>query len=252
MNILKKIFSIITALLILLSCTCVFASPSSADFPLKKGSEGDLVVLIQQRLYELGYLSFRATGRYGDMTHTGVFKFQQNNGLPADGICGENTYNAMFKDNAKRNAGNKNIKRVFGPLKNAALNTGVLADWSESISSVFTVGMTVKVTDFNTGKTFNVKRTGGVNHANVEIADSASVSTYKTVFGGANTWERRAVLVEINGTQYAASLAGYSTLGISSSGVSGTVDMYFWGSYGDFVNLKDVEHGTACKTASGQ
>lgn len=249
----KKIICIVIAIMILLSCATVLAADEDEkQFPLTSGSTGPLVIQVQQRLKELGYISYRATGKYGDMTYKGVLKFQQLNDLPADGMCGKNTYDKMFDENAVRNSGNDKVPRIFGPLKNAALNPGILADFHETIDNIFKTGDTVTVTDYNTGKTFRMKRTGGANHADVKTIDSSSFATYKTIFNGANTWERRAVLVEIGGQQYAASIIGMPTRSISGSTMDGTVDMYFWGSTADFVNLKDVEHATACKAANGQ
>lgn len=249
----KKTISIILVVLILFTLsTASAATRKKSEFPLSKGSSGPLVMQIQQRLFELGYVSFRSTGRYGDMTYEGVRLFQQKNSLSADGICGKDTYDKLFTENAIRNSGNDNIPRIFGPFKNVVVKSGILADWTTTIDDIFKVGDSVKVTDYNTGKTLIMRRTGGINHADVQTVSVDSFYTYKTIFGGANTWERRSVIVEINGTDYAASIIGDPTGSTSSSTMQGTVDMYFLGSRADFVNLKDVEHSAAIITANGQ
>ncbi len=249
----KKALSIIIVLIIILaSVTAYAANEKDKDFPLSKGSSGPLVIQVQQRLYELGYVSFRATGRYGDMTHEGIRLFQQRNGLSADGMCGKNTYDKLFTEDALRNSGNDNVPRVFGPFKNAVVEPGILADWSITINEIFKVGDTVTVTDYNTGKTFIVRRAGGLNHADVETVSATAFSTYKQIFGGGNTWERRPVIVEIDGTRYAASMIGDPTGSLSGSTMQGTVDMYFLGSTADFAAVKDVEHSAACLKANGQ
>ncbi len=54
------------------------------------------VLLVQQRLSELGYLNENYNGYYGKDTEKAVRAFQQDNGLQADGLCGQATWNALF------------------------------------------------------------------------------------------------------------------------------------------------------------
>ena len=64
MFILKKIICIVIAIMILLSCATVLAADEDEkQFPLTSGSTGPLVIQVQQRLKELGYISYRATGK---------------------------------------------------------------------------------------------------------------------------------------------------------------------------------------------
>lgn len=62
----------------------------------KKGSSGDVVKKIKDRLVELGYLSKSTHSTFGDDTYTAVKKFQKDNGLTSDGIVGEQTMSALF------------------------------------------------------------------------------------------------------------------------------------------------------------
>ena len=63
---------------------------------LRKGDEGPDVVTMQQALAELGYLTGAADGNFGTGTQTAVKKFQQDNGLDADGIAGKMTQEALY------------------------------------------------------------------------------------------------------------------------------------------------------------
>ena len=54
------------------------------------------VLLVQQRLSELGYLNENYNGYYGKDTESAVRAFQQANGLQADGLCGQATWDALF------------------------------------------------------------------------------------------------------------------------------------------------------------
>ena len=62
---------------------------------LKKGDKGEAVVLLQQKLIALGYLTGTADGAYGDATVAAVKAFQSANGLKADGQAGQKTLDAL-------------------------------------------------------------------------------------------------------------------------------------------------------------
>lgn len=66
------------------------------ELPLEKGATGQSVVMVQQRLIDLGYLHFRPTGSYGDMTKSAVASFQARNGISSTGIFGENTFSKLY------------------------------------------------------------------------------------------------------------------------------------------------------------
>ena len=80
------------------------------DGSLKKGSKGDAVKKVQQRLKELGYYSSSCDGDYGDRTVTAVKEFQKKNGLTADGVCGESTLKKLNSDNAVTAKGNTTVE----------------------------------------------------------------------------------------------------------------------------------------------
>lgn len=54
----------------------------------RKGTKGAGVVLIQKKLNELGYNCGKPDGKYGNDTAKAVMKFQEDNGIKADGIYG--------------------------------------------------------------------------------------------------------------------------------------------------------------------
>ena len=70
------------------------------DGTLKKGSKGDAVKQVQQRLKELGFYSSSCDGDYGDRTVTAVKAFQKKNGLTQDGQVSEATLKKLNSDNA--------------------------------------------------------------------------------------------------------------------------------------------------------
>ena len=69
---------------------------------LRQGSNGGEVKELQRRLKEWGYYNGVVDGIYGKGTVEAVKKFQQKNGLKADGIAGIETYRALgMNDSAK-------------------------------------------------------------------------------------------------------------------------------------------------------
>lgn len=62
---------------------------------LRKGSSGEDVRRLQERLNELGYDCGAVDGKFGDNTRRAVIAFQGAHGLKADGIVGSQTWAAL-------------------------------------------------------------------------------------------------------------------------------------------------------------
>ena len=74
-------------------------SQLSLDRTLKKGMDGDDVYAVQERLYELGYLTVKPDGIFGNYTEAAVNAFQKNNGLSyQDGMVGSWTIGKLNGD----------------------------------------------------------------------------------------------------------------------------------------------------------
>lgn len=73
---------------------------AAAYVTLKKGSRGDDVLALQQRLKELGYLKGNADGDFGNGTEKAVKAFQKRAGLKQDGVAGEAVQKALFAPDA--------------------------------------------------------------------------------------------------------------------------------------------------------
>lgn len=58
---------------------------------LAKGSRGDVVKLVQERLNSVGF-HLDCDGIFGNKTYNAVMVFQKNRGLQVDGIVGKNTW----------------------------------------------------------------------------------------------------------------------------------------------------------------
>ncbi len=80
-------------------------------------------------------------------------------------------------------------------------------DWWGEAQYLYPIGSVAEIEDIYTGKTFKMKRTFGTNHADVEALTSNDTEVIKSIWGGFS-WERRPIIVKINGRRIAASMAG--------------------------------------------
>ena len=80
-------------------------SPEAKHYAAQKGDEGDDIIRIQTRLYELGYLATEdlLTGNFGDSTESAILKLQEVNALSQDGKVGQETLNLLYSDEIKAN-----------------------------------------------------------------------------------------------------------------------------------------------------
>lgn len=71
---------------------------------LSYGSTGDDVTALQQRLTELGYYTFRISGKFQERTQKAVTRFQEQHGLPATGKADEALQALIHSDDAQPKA----------------------------------------------------------------------------------------------------------------------------------------------------
>lgn len=208
---------------------------------------GASVIRTQMRLADLGYLCYRATGQFGQMSREAVIKFQVDNGLESDGSVGEETFNKLFENGLPRVKIAEDLSNTSGPaLAGTPAKYGKAADWSNEILPLLTAGDTIKITDFNSNETFNMKFLGGSNHAEVEPSTDVDNQKFLKAFGGRRNFEKRSVLVTIESTDYAASLFGWQ-----HGDNERQTCLYFSGSLSHVFNLPDVEHEKWIKIAAG-
>lgn len=95
-----KRFASILLLFVLLTASLALAEGAeSAGFvPMQKGSKGDDVQALQQRLILLGYLQGTADGKFGDMTRAAVEAVQHAHSLEITGVAGEDELDALSEE----------------------------------------------------------------------------------------------------------------------------------------------------------
>ena len=116
--------------------------PATALSTLRRGDENSEVLVLQQYLKMLGYLSSEPDGQFGSATERAVKLFQEANGLTADGVAGKGTLSILYGSDAKR------YDEFFGPGSGSSSNdntyveptakpnTGIVIQWESEGSDV--------------------------------------------------------------------------------------------------------------------
>lgn len=94
---------------------------------LSKGSYGEAVVKLQARLIELGYLSGKADGYFGDNTENAVRAFEARYGKLQTGVATPDMQRYLFADGALRNSGSSVSQAEYMALGEGSYGTGVYA-----------------------------------------------------------------------------------------------------------------------------
>ncbi|NLD47680.1 MAG: LysM peptidoglycan-binding domain-containing protein, partial [Clostridiaceae bacterium] len=111
---------------------------------------------------------------------------------------------------------------------------GELLDWWTEAQYVIPIGSTFEVVDFYTGKSFLAKRTAGSNHADCETLTVKDTNLMKQIWGGFS-WERRPVIIKINGRKVAAGMSAMPHAG-NDSAPGGVWTSWRSGDYGAGTN----------------
>ena len=130
--------------------------------------------------------------------------------------------------------------------------SGVTLNWWTEVRHMFPRGMEVNVTDVTTGRSFMMRRTGGRNHADSEPVSVMDAMIIFEIWDGWS-WNRRPVIVEINGQFIAASMNGmphgFDT--IPGNGLRGHLCIHFRHSWTHVGNRECIEHQAMVLRASG-
>jgi peptidoglycan hydrolase-like protein with peptidoglycan-binding domain len=122
--------------------------------------------------------------------------------------------------------------------------------WS-IVNKLWTTGEVVKVIDVSSGESFQVKRYGGVYHADAEPLTKNDTQTMLDIYGGHWSWERRAVIIECNHLYISASMNGMPHGGktISGNDFRGQFCIHFLGSRVHCSGKVDSSHQSMVEEA---
>ena len=106
---------------------------------------------------------------------------------------------------------------------------GEYLNWWTEAQYVFPINQVATVTDFKTGRFFQIKRTIGANHADCEPLTSNDANIIKQIWGGNYSWSERAVIVSVEGRKIAASMASmpHDIEYITNNNFNGHFDIHF-------------------------
>jgi hypothetical protein len=137
--------------------------------------------------------------------------------------------------------------------KTAGEQYGEYLDWFEAVQYLFPINQVATVTDFATGKRFQVKRTIGASHSDTEPLTAADTAIIKEIWGGEFSWKARPVIVEVNGRKIAASMSSmpHSIEYITDNNFPGHFDIHFLNSRRHKDDQMDQSHQAAIKIAAG-
>lgn len=251
-------------LCLLLTCLLALAVPAlsfaSANAPsvYSDGDSGEMVLRIQIRLRELGYLPYRPTGVYRGMTVEAVKAFQESStahgsALAVDGVMGPESIARLFDPNAPRVTIPDSVRMPRGPVAPTLKAKGQLLSWSD-VKAQLASGSEYTVTDCNTGEKFRLVFTGGENHAEMELFSSEDKAAFDAVCGDEYNFLKRPVTVNIGGVEAAASMQcmPHGADSVSNNGMDGHICVFFSGSLSHAASLPDIEHEATVRHAAGQ
>ncbi|MGI5877345.1 MAG: peptidoglycan-binding domain-containing protein [Christensenellales bacterium] len=218
---------------------------------IRRGDEGDNVILLQMRLADLGYFDTAITGYFGDVTEQAVKAFQKENKLTQDGAVGKQTAEVLFSNEAVREPV-VSVKKPAPKVVKSKPIKGNLRDWYSYVNSRWPRGGKCLVIDYETRIQYHMIRVGGYNHADVEPATKEDCAKLLKTYGGSWSWDRRAVVVRIGGEYIAGSTNGYphGYETVSGNNMTGQVCIHFLNSRNHVRNLVDPSHQAMVRRAA--
>ena len=237
-------------------------SDAQTDIILSKGSTGAQVALLIQRLTELKYYAGDSVDSYTSDVVDAVKWFQNSNKLDADGVAGPKTLNKLYSDSVisaeESTTGNDETPdEVEGTPVKPQVSKAIAADWNDEYyfgksTGLFKVGAIATVTDVATGISYQVKRVGGYNHADVEPLTEYDTWKMFQMYNQQWSWARRAVYVTVGGVTLAGSANGYPHPDdhIADNGMDGHTCIHFSGSMTHGSQKVDPDHQKAVEQAA--
>ncbi|OLO29038.1 hypothetical protein BTR23_16835 [Alkalihalophilus pseudofirmus] len=128
---------------------------------------------------------------------------------------------------------------------------GTILYW-EDASEMIPKYTSFKITDLETGLSFNAQRRAGSKHADVQPLTHQDTKIMKTIYGEKWSWNRRAILVHVNNQVLAASMHGMPHgRGALANGFPGHFCIHFKGSTTHRSKNTDLSHQVMAHKAAG-
>ncbi len=189
--------------------TAVQTAQAASYRNLKLNATGADVTNLQTALLRLSY-PVAVTGTYDAATRTAVRSFQQRNGLTVDGVAGRLTQTRLFSsgavaaDTSKASAGST-TESTSVRTETAVTATGPsgsqirLLHWFNDIKPSLKSGQNLLVYDPQTKISWTLRIYSLGRHADCEPLTAEDTANMVKAFGGVNTWNQKAVYVQLPG-----------------------------------------------------
>lgn len=143
-------------------------------------------------------------------------------------------------------------KRVIPTKEKVSEKHGEYLDWWTEAQYVFPIGEIATVIDFETGVSFQIRRSYGANHADCEPLTAEDTRKAKELWGGFS-WNTRAVLVQVGDRTIAASMSfmPHDIESILDNDFEGHFDLHFKNSTRHKDGKIDQYHQEKIKIAAG-
>lgn len=132
------------------------------------------------------------------------------------------------------------------------IHYGQALPW-EQVKKTFRRMSYASVLDLETGERFRVQRRAGSRHADVQPLTRDDTRIMKNIYQGKWSWKRRAILVEVDGIHFAASMHGmpHGAGAIQGNDFDGHFCIHFLGSSTHMKKEPDPSHSLMILKASG-
>ena len=169
---------------------------------LKTGATGEQVMLLQNRLVELGYLS-AASGTYDAATTAAVKQFQKAAGVSTDGVAGPITLKKLYgSDITSETTPVPQLGAGVGKITPPSASSVKLLHWYDYVKTKYRSGQKVLVYDPASGLAWNLRFYAMGHHADSEPVTAEDTLIMYYAFGLTNTWTPKAVWVQLPGGEW--------------------------------------------------
>lgn len=221
-----------------------FESGSATEELIQQGSQGEPVVRVQLRLFDLGYYMYKPTGNYQTVTRLASTAYQVASGLMSDGSIGQETAQSLFSVSAKRAPFHAEVPLSF-TAQGTISKFGIALPWSD-VRTRLTEHSEYSFTNAATKETCRLSFVRGENHAEFQLPASAGArhltqNLLKKWLGETNSFYKCGVLLDLDGQSVSASMQWNG---------KDSVCVYFNGSTSHVFGLPDREHETILQKIS--
>lgn len=243
LNLMKRMLKTgLTALLLVFAIAASSAADRDIDLP-SSGDRTEEITRVQNRLFDLGYYTYKPTGSFGSVTSRAIALFQGMIGHDQTGELTREEWDILFSDEAPLRQFIVTVPVRFKGQSDFFRVTGEAVPWS-TVKEQLVPGSAYTLTNCATGTSCQVIFEGGSGHAEFRVEPN-SVAEYHLDqwLGSSNSFYKIACLMTVDGKNAACS--------VQWDGAE-RLCVFFTGSTSHVAGLRDTEHETLIKKAAGQ